>query len=179
MTFRMFQVVIASIAISVSAAALAAGASGGGGGAGAGAGAGGAGMGSGAMGSGMGNMSRDAMDMDRRQDQIQDRIKREETLRMQDQARIRANPDIYGAQLMNDREVEQYRARIQSLQTTQERDRFMATHKEQMDKRASRMGVTIQSAADMDRDQDRDRLRDQDRQDDPDQDRERDMTNPE
>lgn len=50
---------------------------------------------------------------------------------------------IYGSQLMTQQERADYRARMRSLRTAQERERFRLEHHERMRERARARGVTL------------------------------------
>ena len=190
MRSQFFGALIASMLLGLAASTFAAGPGGGGGG---GAGMGGmggmGGPGSGSAGS-AGSMSGPSQGMpqgqtnwERQQKMMRDQAQNQEQMRIKDRERIRANPDVYGAQLMNDREIARYREQLKRMNTEQQRAAFMQKHQANMNARASRMGVKIETAADLDRDrirdqdrlqtpdQDRDQLRDRDRLDTPDQDR--------
>lgn len=57
-------------------------------------------------------------------------------------AQTKAEP-IYGSQLMNKQERDQYRQRMRDAQTAQERDRIRQEHHEQMKERAKAQGKTL------------------------------------
>lgn len=189
MSIRLLPIVVTIAVMGFPLGVDAAGAGGGGGG-GSGAGSGAPGGGSGAgrdnspMNSPMHDMGSQVSEMRQRHEEARDRMRDPEATRLRDEERIRANPDVYGAHLMNDRELMHYRERYQSMGTEQDREAFRAEHKLNMDARAARMGETIEDLEsagigdrdrlrdrDMDPDQDRDRLREN-----PDQDRDRDRT---
>jgi len=65
-----------------------------------------------------------------------------------DQDRVQTQPpiqdnQIYGSQLMTQQERNEYRARIQSAKTEQEREQIRKQHHEQMQVRAKERGVTL------------------------------------
>jgi hypothetical protein len=70
-------------------------------------------------------------DRDQTRDQIQDKT--------QDQTRDR----IYGSQLMTQQERNEYRARMRSAQSLQEREQIRAEHHERMRVRAKERGVML------------------------------------
>lgn len=50
---------------------------------------------------------------------------------------------IYGSQLMTQQERNEYRTKMRSLRTAQERERFRLEHHERMQERARERGVTL------------------------------------
>jgi hypothetical protein len=58
-------------------------------------------------------------------------------------AQSQAGGGIYGSQLMTQRERTEYRARMRSLRTAQERERFRLEHHERMQERARERGITL------------------------------------
>lgn len=71
---------------------------------------------------------------DQTQDQTRDR--------QQDQDRIRTN-QIYGSQLMSQKERNEYRQRLQSAKTLKERERIRHEHHERMQERAKARGLKL------------------------------------
>ena len=62
----------------------------------------------------------------------------------QDRDRDRLNDDnVYGWQLMTPKERDEYREKIRSLNTEQEREAFRNEHHKQMQERAREQGVTL------------------------------------
>ena len=51
---------------------------------------------------------------------------------------------IYGGNLMTEQERNAYRERLQSMKTEQERDAFMAQHRQQMQQRSQERNVPIE-----------------------------------
>ncbi len=86
-----------------------------------------------------------AADQDR--DQIQDRLHDQDQLkdqdRLRDQDRLHDGTPIYGSQLMTQQERNEYRAKMRSAKTAQERERLRYEHHEQMQERAKERGVTL------------------------------------
>ena len=72
-------------------------------------------------------------DRDQTKDQIQDKT--------QDQTRTRDR--IFGSQMMTQQERNEYRARMRSAKTLQEREQIRAEHHERMKVRAKERGVTL------------------------------------
>jgi len=60
-----------------------------------------------------------------------------------DQTRDQTRSTIYGSQLMTQQERNEYRAKMRSLRTAQERERFRMEHHERMQERAQARGVTL------------------------------------
>lgn len=56
---------------------------------------------------------------------------------------VLADDVIYGSQLMTQQERQEYRAKMQSLKTKEERERFRIEHHEKMKERAKAQGVTL------------------------------------
>jgi arginine/ornithine N-succinyltransferase beta subunit len=75
-----------------------------------------------------------AQDRDRTQAQDKDQTKDRDQIR---------DRDIYGSQLMTNEERNQYRTRMRSAKTDQERERIRAEHHERMKVRAKERGVTL------------------------------------
>lgn len=73
---------------------------------------------------------------DRDRDQDRDRT----------QLRDPAAAPIYGSQLMTERERLEYRNRMRTLRTAEERERFREQHHEQMQERARERGVQLPDA---------------------------------
>ena len=63
--------------------------------------------------------------------------------RLQDQTQDQTQDRIYGSQLMTDQERSDYRSRMRSAKTAQEREQIRAEHHERMMVRAKERGVTI------------------------------------
>jgi hypothetical protein len=72
--------------------------------------------------------------------QDQDRTRTQDQLRTQDQIR---DQDIYGSQLMTQQERSEYRNRMRTATTAEERERIRNEHHAQMKIRAKERGVTI------------------------------------
>lgn len=88
---------------------------------------------------------------DRAQDQSQ--VRQQDMDRLHDKERIReqehkqlGDEDIYGYKLMSPEEIKQYRERIRLMKTEEEKLRFEATHREEMQKRAQALHVDIEDA---------------------------------
>ena len=60
-----------------------------------------------------------------------------------DQLRDTTQSNVYGWQLMTRQERAEYRARMRSLRTAQERERFRREHHERMQERARTRGITL------------------------------------
>jgi hypothetical protein len=60
-----------------------------------------------------------------------------------DQLRDTTQGNVYGWQLMSRQERAEYRARMRSLRTAQERERFRLEHHERMQERARARGITL------------------------------------
>lgn len=69
------------------------------------------------------------------QDQLRDQTQDRTQLQIQDQ--------IYGSQLMTPAERDEYRARMRTLQTEEERNAFRLQHHEQMQERARLKGLKL------------------------------------
>lgn len=82
-----------------------------------------------------------AQDQDRDQQRArdQDRTQMPDQDRMRDQIRDR---DIYGYQMMTEQERNEYRDRMRTAQTRQERERLLAEHYAQMQARAKERGMS-------------------------------------
>jgi Spy/CpxP family protein refolding chaperone len=95
------------------------------------------------------SMDRDvAHDMDR--DRTQDRMVSHDQLRIQDRDRVYLqdpmrlrDEDIYGSALMTGQEMTQYRNRMASMETRQEREQYQVQHEEQMQERARQQGKDL------------------------------------
>lgn len=61
----------------------------------------------------------------------------------QDRTQLRTQDQIYGSQLMTQAEREEYRARMRSLQTEEERNTFRLQHHQQMQERARAQGLQL------------------------------------
>lgn len=71
----------------------------------------------------------------------QDRDQTRDQLR--DQTRDQTQSNVYGWQLMTQQERAEYGARMRSLRTEQERERFRLEHHERMQERARARGITL------------------------------------
>src|SRR3990167_2344613 len=78
-------------------------------------------------------MSASAMAQDQTRDQTQDRTR--DQVRLQD--------PIYGSQLMTLQERNEYRTKMRSLKTEQERETYRLEHHKQMQERAKAKGVSL------------------------------------
>lgn len=76
-------------------------------------------------------------------DQTKDQIKDQTQDQTRDQIKDPTQTRIYGSQLMTAKERNEYRSRIRSAKTAQEREKIRAEHHEQMQARAKERGVTI------------------------------------
>ena len=76
-------------------------------------------------------------DRDQTKDQIQDKTQD----KTQDQTRTRDR--IFGSQMMTQQERNEYRARMRSAKSLQEREQIRAEHHERMKVRAKERGVTL------------------------------------
>jgi len=63
--------------------------------------------------------------------------------REQDRARSQDQDQVYGSQLMTDEERAEYRARLRSAKTREERDQIRKEHHERMKERAKERGITL------------------------------------
>jgi hypothetical protein len=79
-------------------------------------------------------------DLDRTRDQ--DRTQAQDQLHLRDQEQLR-DEDIYGSALMSTAEREQYRQRLQAVQTDPEWAQLRAQHQEQMQARARTQNATL------------------------------------
>jgi hypothetical protein len=59
------------------------------------------------------------------------------------QEQIQTQEQIYGSQLMTPQEREEYRARMRTAKTSEERERIRNEHHERMKERAREQGVTL------------------------------------
>ncbi|MFO7603135.1 MAG: hypothetical protein R6X06_04885 [Gammaproteobacteria bacterium] len=73
---------------------------------------------------------------------------------------VHAQDEVYGWQLMSEQERAEHRAKMQSMKTAEERERFRYEHHQKMEQRAKERGVTLPEVA-RDRMHDRDMDRDQ------------------
>ena len=64
-----------------------------------------------------------------------------EPVREQSEAQVRER--IYGSQLMTEQERNEYRARMRTLRTAQEREQFRKEHHERMKERAAERGLSL------------------------------------
>ncbi|MEJ2273137.1 MAG: hypothetical protein P8Y01_00930 [Woeseiaceae bacterium] len=67
------------------------------------------------------------------------RIREQEPLKLQDE-------DIYGHKLMSPEELKHYRKRLRLMKTEEEKTRFEAEHRDQMQKRAQALDIEIEDA---------------------------------
>jgi hypothetical protein len=81
-------------------------------------------------------------DLDRTRDK--DRLHTQDQLHLRDQQQLR-DQDIYGSALMSTAEREQYRQRLEAVQTDQEWARLRAEHQEQMQTRARTQNATLEA----------------------------------
>lgn len=88
---------------------------------------------------GRGDLDR-ARAQDRTRDYAQERERKQDRVHVPDSA-VQAGKGIYGEQLMTKAEKDQYRKRMQSAKTEQEREKIAAEHRNQMQIRAKEMNV--------------------------------------
>jgi hypothetical protein len=69
------------------------------------------------------------------QDQVRDQT--------QDRTQLRTQDQIYGSQLMTPAERDEYRARLRTMATDQEREAFRLQHHQQMQERARAKGLVL------------------------------------
>jgi hypothetical protein len=84
-----------------------------------------------------------AADKDQDRDRVRDQDKDTQQLQDRDQTRLKDKDMIYGYDLMTVQERTQYRNKMRSLNTEQERTAFREEHHQQMMVRAKERGVTI------------------------------------
>ncbi len=60
-----------------------------------------------------------------------------------DQTQLRTQDQVYGSQLMTQAERNEYRTKMRSLKTTQEREAFRVEHHKLMQERAQAKGITL------------------------------------
>ena len=77
------------------------------------------------------------------QDQLQTRDQLQTQDRTRDQLQTRDRDQIYGYQMMTPAERAEYRARMRSLNTVQERERYRLEHHREMQERARERGMTL------------------------------------
>lgn len=88
---------------------------------------------------------------DRAQDQSQAEYQKKEYARhkeykqSQDQLQLK-DEDIYGHKLMSPEELHQYRERLRAIKTEEERNRFEAQHREEMQIRAKALQIELEDA---------------------------------
>ena len=88
---------------------------------------------------------------DRAQDQSsigmqdKDRLQDRDHTRLQDPSKLK-DEDIYGHKIMSPGELNQYRERLRLIKTKEERVKFEAQHREEMQKRAQAMEIKIEDA---------------------------------
>lgn len=73
----------------------------------------------------------------------QDRTRLQDKDQTKDQIQGRTQDQIYGSQLMTAKERDEYRSKIRSAKTAQEREKIRSEHHERMIVRAKERGVTI------------------------------------
>jgi hypothetical protein len=61
----------------------------------------------------------------------------------QDRTQLRTQDQIYGSQLMTPAERDEYRARLRTMATDQEREAFRLQHHQQMQERARAKGLVL------------------------------------
>jgi hypothetical protein len=61
----------------------------------------------------------------------------------QDQTQLRTQDQVYGSQLMTQAERNEYRIKMRSLKTAQEREAFRLEHHKLMQERAQAKGITL------------------------------------
>ena len=59
------------------------------------------------------------------------------------QKSVQKQEQIYGSQFMTQQELEEYRAKMHSAKTAEEREQFRKEHHERMKERAAERGVTL------------------------------------
>lgn len=95
------------------------------------------------LGSGVSYAADTLRDQTRDQDRIhtadQDRLRTKD----QDQTRQQDRDQVYGSQLMTAHERNEYRAKMRSMKTREEREAFRLEHHKQMQERARAQGVTL------------------------------------
>jgi len=90
-------------------------------------------------------------DQDRTQDQSQtgthdkDRLHDKERIRLRDPSSLK-DDEIYGHKLMSTEELNQYRERLRLLKSEEERLKFEAQHREEMQERAKALHIEIEDA---------------------------------
>lgn len=88
---------------------------------------------------------------DRAQDQSQVEFQKKEYARhneynqSQDQLQLK-DEDIYGHKLMSPEELHQHRERLRAIKTEEERNRFEAQHREEMQTRAKALQIELEDA---------------------------------
>lgn len=90
---------------------------------------------------GRGDLDR-ARAQDRTKDYAQDRERKQDRIHVPDSA-VQGGKGIYGEQLMSQAEKDQYRKRIQSAKSEQEREKIAAQHRKEMQIRAKDMNVDL------------------------------------
>ncbi len=83
-----------------------------------------------------------AADTDTTPDRDRDRIQDQDRTQDRDRDRIQ-DRDIYGSQLMTSEEREEYRERMRTATSAEERERIRAEHHERMTVRAREQGITL------------------------------------
>jgi len=88
---------------------------------------------------------------DRAQDQShvgmqdKDRLHDRDRTRLQDPAKLK-DEEIYGYKIMSAEELNQYRERLRLIKSEEERLKFEAQHREEMQKRAQALKIKIEDA---------------------------------
>lgn len=84
---------------------------------------------------------RDRVDeKDQQKDQDRDQAKTKDQIQQKDR-------DIYGYQLMTEQERNEYRERVKTAETNQQREQILAEHREKMQARAKTNGVNLEENA--------------------------------
>jgi uncharacterized small protein (DUF1192 family) len=79
------------------------------------------------------------------QDQDKDRLRDKERIRLRDPSSLK-DDEIYGHKLMSAEELNQYRERLRLLKSEEERLKFEAQHREEMQERAKALHIEIEDA---------------------------------
>jgi len=79
------------------------------------------------------------------QQQNKDRLHDNERIQQQEEIKLK-DEKIYGYKLMSPEELNQYRERLRLMKTEEERTRFEAQHRDEMQKRAQALNVKIEDA---------------------------------
>ncbi len=73
------------------------------------------------------------------QDQNQDRQRTQD----RDRVHVEDQDQVYGWQMMNEQERQEYRERMRTMQTEQERERYRLEHRSLMQERARQRGIDL------------------------------------